>query len=51
MTIEELRAALIAAFADDDLESGHMLADDLLLAFIHDPEVTEIFRASDKWYA
>jgi hypothetical protein len=32
-------------------EEGHMIADDLLLNYIGDEEVTEIFTSARKWYA
>ena len=34
-----------------DIEADHCKADDLLLAYINDPEVTAAFEAIDKWYA
>ena len=48
MTIEELVKAL------ENLSGGeedHMEADDLLLTFIDNPEVTRAFERIDKWYA
>lgn len=32
-------------------ESGHSAADDLLLKYINDPEITEAFESLTKWYA
>jgi hypothetical protein len=32
-------------------EEGHLMADQLLLVFIGDPEVTAAFTAISKWYA
>jgi hypothetical protein len=52
MSIEELREKLIKAFnGPGDKELTHMDADDLLLEYINDPEVTRIFNEADKWYA
>lgn len=34
-----------------DLESNHGDADDLLLEYIDDKEVTKAFNDIDKWYA
>jgi len=50
MTKEELIAKLKACNTGD-CEMDHCDADDLLLAFIDDPEVTEAFNDIDKWYA
>ena len=35
----------------DDIRVGHQEADQLLLKFINDPEITEIYSAIPKWYA
>lgn len=34
-----------------DPEKDHITADKLLLAYINDYEVTELFNSIDKWYA
>ncbi len=34
-----------------DIEKTHIKADELLLKFINDPEVTEVFNKICKWYA
>ncbi len=53
MTIEELRSKLQALADDDDEdnESFHMKADQLLLDFIGDEQVTTLFNEADKWYS
>lgn len=54
MTIEELRSQLrdLANCKHGyDPEADHGKADDLLLEFINDKEVTEAFNDIDKWYA
>lgn len=34
-----------------DLEADHSDADDLLLEYIDDQEIKEVFDCIDKWYA
>jgi hypothetical protein len=53
MTIEELRAELEALVGPSlrDPERYHGEADDALIAYINDPEVTRLFNAIDKYYA
>lgn len=34
-----------------DTENDHMKADNLLLKFIDDAKITELFKAIKKWYA
>lgn len=34
-----------------DAEADHVKADEALLAYIDDPEISEAFEAIDKWYA
>lgn len=34
-----------------DAEKGHMEADQLLLQYINNPEVTEAFNDLEKWYS
>ena len=36
---------------DRDIEANHLAADDLLLEFINDAEVSEAFASIEKWYA
>jgi hypothetical protein len=45
---------LLVVLADDmghDLEVAHSNADDALLAYIGDPEITSAFYSVTKWYA
>jgi len=61
MTRDELLATLqrIGARQHDpslrvdggDEEDDHLEADDALLAFIDDPEITEAFAALTRWYS
>lgn len=44
--LEKLRALRL-----EDPERGHIDADQALLDYIDDPEVTEAFEAIGKWYA
>lgn len=50
---DELLARLLAlaAKADDDPEHAHIDADDLLLEYIGDLEITQAFHSIEKWYA
>lgn len=50
MTKAELLEKLRACNTGDE-EVDHANADDALLEFINDPEVTVAFEAIDKWYA
>lgn len=52
MKIEELRKKLkeIKQLGGDE-EIDHMDADELLLAYINDKEVSETFDSIGKWYA
>jgi hypothetical protein len=34
-----------------DQETSHIKADELLIEFINDPEVTDAFECIDKWYS
>jgi hypothetical protein len=34
-----------------DTEADHARADDALLAYINDPEITEAYNAIERWYA
>lgn len=51
MTREELLVELRTLHGPQDPESAHEQADDLLLEYINDPEVTAAFEAIKKWYA
>lgn len=51
LTKEELLAKLRELQAPSDPEIAHNEADDALLEFIDDVEVTEAFRKIKKWYA
>ncbi len=35
----------------EDIECAHMDADELLLKFINDPKISEVYRSIDKWYS
>jgi hypothetical protein len=48
---DELLAVLRSMADGGDEEINHGRADDALLEFIGDPEVTAAFRAIAKWYA
>jgi hypothetical protein len=50
MTKEELLEKL-RSFNTGDSEVDHINADDALLEFINDPEVTVAFEAIEKWWA
>jgi len=51
VTRDELLAKLRALQQDGDTEGAHIDADDALLAYINDPDITEAYRVIDKWYA
>jgi hypothetical protein len=34
-----------------DIEIDHSIADEALLEYINDPEITEAFNAVERWYA
>jgi hypothetical protein len=55
MTREELIAKLREqaeiATNGGDWEESHSVADGLLLAYIADPEITEVYGSIPKWYA
>lgn len=52
MTIEELREKLGALVdGNRDMEENHVCADDLLLQFINDEQVREIYDSIEKWYS
>jgi hypothetical protein len=41
----------IARVSSGDPECAHARADDLLLKFIDDDDITQLFNNIDKWYA
>lgn len=47
--IEQLKAA--AELSETDTEAGHQEADDLLLAFINDEEISDLYGQVKKYYA
>ena len=51
MTKKELITQLDEIRAEGDPEGGHIEADNALLAYIDDIEVTAAFKAIGKWYA
>jgi hypothetical protein len=51
MTKEELVALLKAKAKSFDTEGAHSDADDALIAFINDAEITAAYEAVPKWYA
>lgn len=51
MTIEELKKGLEECASDTDFERAHIKADELLLAYINNQEISELFDLIAKWYA
>ena len=51
MTKAELLALLASCNTFNDPERAHGEADDALIAFINDPEITAAYEAVNKWYA
>lgn len=51
LTRDDLLAALRDLASDLPGEGQHIEADDLLLRYINDPEITAAFEAIAKWYA
>jgi hypothetical protein len=51
MTKEELIKKLSVINETMDKEIGHGLADDLLLEYINDEEISKAFNDVEKWYA
>ena len=51
MSKEELLQVLKDCAASYDQEGAHIEADEALIRYINDPEITEAFNAIDKWYA
>jgi hypothetical protein len=51
MTKEELLRTLLKCNENKDIEQGHEHADQALLAYINDPDITSAFNSINKWYA
>jgi len=51
MTIEELRAKLREVYNTNDAEQAHIDMDNLLIEYIGDDEVKNIYRDAVLWYA
>lgn len=51
MTKEELISKLKELQGTGDTEAQHGYADDLLIAYIADPEIKVEYDKVDKWYA
>jgi hypothetical protein len=51
MNKEELISKLKECAANDDTECAHIDADNALLEYINDTEITEAFRNVGRWYA
>jgi hypothetical protein len=47
----ELLAILLLCQGNGDTEVAHSEADEALLRYINDPEITEAYERVDKWYA
>lgn len=52
MTIEQLIGQLMEVIANrgDDPEIAHSMMDDLLIRFINDVRVTELWESQERWY-
>jgi len=51
MTRDELIATLRACIRNGDHEVAHADADEALIAFIGDAEITLLYEQIEKWYA
>lgn len=51
MTKEELLERLKECETNADTEAAHSDADDALIEFINDTEITEAYQRVHKWYA
>lgn len=51
MNIKELKEKMIEAEKDGNEEDIHIKQDSLLLEYINNSEITEIYNRTDKWYA
>ena len=48
---KETLIKILKDFCDGDLEQAHINADEALLEFINDKDVTEAFKCNSRWYA
>jgi len=51
MTKEQLIEKLKSLIDNRDIEGAHVTADNLLLEYINDKEVSDAFHNIEKWYA
>lgn len=51
MNRDDLLVLLRSMHGDGDPEIYHPKADQALLAYINDPEITEAYEAIERWYA
>lgn len=51
MTKEQLLKTLAECATNDDEETGHKNADEALIGFIDDPEITAAFEKITKYYS
>ena len=51
MTKQEIIEALCIEHENSDVECAHVNADNLLLQYINDNEISEAFEAVPRWYA
>jgi hypothetical protein len=53
MTIEQLIAELMEVIANygEDPEAAHGMMDDLLIAYINDKRVTDLWNEQERWYS
>jgi len=51
MSKEELIRKLSELQSSGDTEQAHSDADDLLVEYINDAEISEAYNAIDKWFA
>ena len=51
MTKDELLAKMHELQTNDDTEIAHSEADDALLEYINDIDITAAYACVDKWYA
>lgn len=49
--LDVLLHTLLKLAESDDVEMAHIYADEALLQYINDTEVTKAFRRIHKWYA
>ena len=51
MNIKQLKEQLKSIDSSDTQYTNHIRADELLLEYINDQEVTDLFNKIEKWYA